>query len=294
MAWASAGSGPSRRRSALGLQPSVHAVSDDPIRARSVTIESARERGDARPAQSPRISDLRGLPGLRPLASQQVSSRPEATDEVLGVPGDNRAPRAPLLVRPCRHRAVMRRDSLHIVGDTGSTDGRICSACKTYLPASAFRRDPSKKDGLYPRCKPCTGFSAVVVKVWRRCPCGMLFNPRRARKNSPWVRHCSRSCAKKLGNWTGEGNALWTGDQASYAAIHQRLAKVSTPQACLHCGSADRRLHWALDHGRCSNPKISDDGLAYSTDLSSYIRLCVSCHSLMDRAHRSAVADVRL
>jgi hypothetical protein len=70
----------------------------------------------------------------------------------------------------------------------------------------------------------------------------------------------------------GENHLLYKGEEASYVAKHewvrQRLGK---PQKCEHCGTTEKRMyHWANLSGE------------YRRELSDWVRLCVSCHHLMD------------
>ena len=72
----------------------------------------------------------------------------------------------------------------------------------------------------------------------------------------------------------GEKNHSWVGDEALYAAIHQRIEKrFGMPRLCEHCGSTTKsRYDWAnIDH-------------EYREDESDWMRLCVSCHRRYDIA----------
>lgn len=163
---------------------------------------------------------------------------------------------------------------------------KTCTRCGVSYPPECFRQDPSKKDGRYPRCRGCTSSAgwAGLVKVVRRrpCPgCGGYFSPRRPTSDAPLVRHCSRACAAEAGAFSREGNARWTGDSASYNAVHTRLRHRHDPGSCERCGAEGVTLHWALDHERCQSPLASAEG-PYSTSLDDYLRLCVPCHKEMD------------
>lgn len=78
-------------------------------------------------------------------------------------------------------------------------------------------------------------------------------------------------------------NPNWSGSQASYSAVHQRLARYRGPASgylCADCGvPAD---HWSFN-GRISASWRSDGALDYSTDLGDYDPRCVPCHSAYDR-----------
>ena len=79
----------------------------------------------------------------------------------------------------------------------------------------------------------------------------------------------------------GEENSSWTGVNASYAAVHQRL-RVQRGSArnytCTDCNGT--ALHWSYDHAD-KNSKESEYGL-YSCDLSHYVPRCVRCHKRFD------------
>lgn len=79
----------------------------------------------------------------------------------------------------------------------------------------------------------------------------------------------------------GSRNPAWTGANASYAAIHQRLRKVRGSArnfSCASCGAPAR--HWSYDHAD-PDERTSDDG-PYSTDLGHYVPRCVPCHKRYD------------
>ena len=64
----------------------------------------------------------------------------------------------------------------------------------------------------------------------------------------------------------------WTGDNASYSAIHQWVSKqLGKPNKCKHCNKKDHKiLHWANISGE------------YKRDLKDWIRLSPKCHGSFD------------
>lgn len=103
-------------------------------------------------------------------------------------------------------------------------------------------------------------------------------------------------CEKHYQRWRKHGDALaaptpyqWTGDEASYGAVHFRLRKSrgkASALSCVRCGSPAE--HWSYDH---SDPrqKIDPGGRPYSTDLSRYRPMCAACHRQMDAERTRAV-----
>lgn len=86
----------------------------------------------------------------------------------------------------------------------------------------------------------------------------------------------------------GPANSSWTGDDASYVAIHQRLKRAFGPAVsyeCSKCGAPAR--HWAYDHAD-PDERQADQG-AYSVNPEHYSPLCVPCH----KAHDLAVIAAR-
>lgn len=75
----------------------------------------------------------------------------------------------------------------------------------------------------------------------------------------------------------------WTGDQATYAAVHQRIVtqrgSASTHDCVRNCGR--RALHWAYDHLDLAERR-SPDGRSYSLDPDHYQPLCAYCHQQLD------------
>lgn len=93
-------------------------------------------------------------------------------------------------------------------------------------------------------------------------------NPEKAREN--WERQNAKKA--KGGMATGEKNAAWKGDAASYYAIHLWITRrKGRPSACECCGSQTaKKFEWAnVDH-------------AYRRDPDDYVRLCTSCHRRYD------------
>src|SRR3954462_6546527 len=77
----------------------------------------------------------------------------------------------------------------------------------------------------------------------------------------------------------GDKNPAWTGDNATYRAIHLRLRKIPVSGPCAICGALAR--HWAYDHTD-PNERHNELGAAYSVDLSHYFLACVPCHKRFD------------
>lgn len=88
-------------------------------------------------------------------------------------------------------------------------------------------------------------------------------------------------------------NPNWSGDQASYAAVHLRLPRqrgVAADRACIDC--CRPAAHWSFS-GRVSDDLRHENGLAYSVNLADYQPRCVPCHSAHDRRLRAAESGVR-
>lgn len=88
-----------------------------------------------------------------------------------------------------------------------------------------------------------------------------------------------------------EKNPNWSGQDASYAAVHLRLRSQrgsASQHSCVDCGGAAR--HWSYNgrfsestrYGQASSTR-HDRHLTYSVDLNDYEPRCVRCHSVHDR-----------
>ena len=81
-------------------------------------------------------------------------------------------------------------------------------------------------------------------------------------------------------NQRGALNDAWKGDDATYTALHLRVAtERGKPSLCSQCGATHGRFEWANLTGKYE-------------DVSDYQRLCVSCHRQLD-AYRRAVTGER-
>lgn len=82
-----------------------------------------------------------------------------------------------------------------------------------------------------------------------------------------------------------ERSHAWTGDQATYAAVHQRLRKwqgSARGYPCVDCDQPARQ--WSYDHADPDGRIDEGLGLPYSTDLDHYDPRCVPCHKKHDLA----------
>lgn len=78
-----------------------------------------------------------------------------------------------------------------------------------------------------------------------------------------------------VGGASRERNAGWTGDDATYHAVHKRLAAERGPASDYDCAMPEcdeRARDWAFD-----------EPTGYSTDLLRYRPLCRACHRAADR-----------
>lgn len=76
---------------------------------------------------------------------------------------------------------------------------------------------------------------------------------------------------------TGEDHHHWTGENASYTAVHQRLKRtrgLAKDQIC-PCGQPARQWSYI-------GPREPGERLPYSPDLSLYEARCVPCHKKAD------------
>lgn len=76
----------------------------------------------------------------------------------------------------------------------------------------------------------------------------------------------------------------WTGSDATYTAIHQRIKKIrgsAKRYPCVSCG--EPAAQWAYDHSDPA-PKYNPNNRPYSLDLSRYMALCLECHRRLDAA----------
>lgn len=89
------------------------------------------------------------------------------------------------------------------------------------------------------------------------------------------IRHVDRNLPR------GADNPNWTGAEASYSAVHQRLKRVrgaATEHICADCGS--RGAQWSYDR-EDADERQSEDG-PYSVNLEHYVSRCVPCHKRFD------------
>ena len=81
---------------------------------------------------------------------------------------------------------------------------------------------------------------------------------------------------------SGPDNPKWTGDLATYGAVHQRVKKargVPSLHTCVDCGG--QAQHWSYDHGD-PNELFEEGYGAYSLEISHYAPRCVKCHKNFD------------
>lgn len=84
----------------------------------------------------------------------------------------------------------------------------------------------------------------------------------------------------------------WTGNAATYNAIHIRLRKVRGQASllpCISCGA--KAQHWAYDHADPAEVRGADD-LPYSLDFAHYQPMCQPCHRRFDVSQKKQRALV--
>lgn len=95
-------------------------------------------------------------------------------------------------------------------------------------------------------------------------------------------RHGDASVKLPTGQARGEANTRWTGDQASYNAVHLRVKVVrgrAPGHPCALCAGRQAQ-QWAYDH-EDPDERASDVG-PYSVVLDHYLPLCIPCHKRFD------------
>lgn len=88
-----------------------------------------------------------------------------------------------------------------------------------------------------------------------------------------------------------ERHERWTGDQATYSAMHQRVAKKlgrAASRECVDCGR--RASHWSYDR-LDPDERVGRDG-PYSVRIQHYVPRCVPCHKAFD-LRAIGIADAR-
>lgn len=90
----------------------------------------------------------------------------------------------------------------------------------------------------------------------------------------------------------GERNINWTGESATYTAMHQRVRAArgrARIHACIDCGAT--AAHWS--YNRSDPQERSSEFGPYSIDIAQYVPRCVKCHKQFDmQAIRSSRVQV--
>lgn len=117
----------------------------------------------------------------------------------------------------------------------------------------------------------------IKVRVIPLCQVEHCTEPRKSHGycGTHWER------VRKYGDPAVVKRANWTGDHATYNAVHQRLILMfgrASTHSCA-CGSPARQ--WAYQHTD-PDEKRHPSGYPYSTDVHHYKPMCVSCHKTLD------------
>lgn len=81
---------------------------------------------------------------------------------------------------------------------------------------------------------------------------------------------------------TGPDTPHWTGNDATYGAVHQRVKKAFGVPSLHHCVDCGRQAqHWSYDHTD-PNQKHDPERGPYSPDITRYQPRCVRCHKRFD------------
>ena len=102
----------------------------------------------------------------------------------------------------------------------------------------------------------------------------------KGKQKSPETRERMRLAQQRRQKW----DQGYSGGEASYDAVHQRLTRVERKSICAICGRPER-TEMALIHGRGDRTDAfgKNRGRVYSIDLDDYIEMCVPCHRTYDK-----------
>lgn len=81
---------------------------------------------------------------------------------------------------------------------------------------------------------------------------------------------------------SGEDHAWWTGDDATYDAMHQRVRKARGRAAERVCECGEPARQWSYD--RADPDERQSECGPYSLDVEHYVARCVPCHKRFDLA----------
>lgn len=105
----------------------------------------------------------------------------------------------------------------------------------------------------------------------------------RERRKPNWER------IAKIGGYE-ESSPYWTGEDATYDAVHFRVKTRRGPARQYPCVGPDchrQAAQWAYTHGD-PDEKSSPEGWLYSLDINRYAPMCRFCHKALDRQYRLA------
>jgi len=119
------------------------------------------------------------------------------------------------------------------------------------------------------------------------------FEPRVPRGNACHVADCGRRryakgmCElhyrrmREYGSLDVPEHPAWV-SEPTYTAVHLRIRAQRGPAKDNTCGCGLPAEHWAYVRGDDQSVRYNEQGRPYSTDLSRYVALCVTCHRRMD------------
>ena len=126
----------------------------------------------------------------------------------------------------------------------------------------------------------CIADGCEKVDTGKRGLCAM----HRARE----IRHGDVHAVHSPRVYRGSDHPWWTGDDATYQAMHQRVRKArgnAAQHICVDCGAP--ALHWSYD--RNDPDERTDVEGPYSVKIEHYEPRCVPCHKRFDLgAHRAS------
>lgn len=94
-------------------------------------------------------------------------------------------------------------------------------------------------------------------------------------KSKEHIKNVIKARSKVVINYPREEKHwAWKGDRVGYDALHDWVGRYKGyPKKCDKCGTKENRVyHWANKNGR------------YKRDLADWLRLCVPCHSRLDKS----------
>ena len=182
----------------------------------------------------------------------------------------------------CGEKTALAMTSNARIGRVKGEPNRFISGHNARVDHPAWGGDEDRREAFLASLPASPVDDATDIPLgYCQCGCGeKTYVPQRSNRAKGWIKGVPTRF--KRGHISRVRPTNWSGDDATYEAVHARVFNLRGSAKNYRCAMCEQQAdEWAYDH---SDPNEKRDPLnrPFSTDLDTYRPLCRSCHRRED------------